>query len=65
MPGPGTARQAADQLPKFLHEQTPANRCIKVIHIPTERPGCRLEIIMDGRQALGCRWDFDKNVEPV
>ena len=45
-------RQAADQLPKFFPEPTPANRCIKLIHIPTERPGSLLEIAMDGNQAL-------------
>ncbi len=46
-------RQAVDQLPKFFPDQTPASRCIKVIHIPSERPGCFLEIAMDGKQALG------------
>jgi hypothetical protein len=46
-------RLAADQLPKFFPDQTPASRCIKLIHIPSERPGCRLEIAMDGKQALG------------
>ena len=45
-------RQAADQLPRIFPDRTPASRCIKVIHIPTERPGCRLEIAMDGKQAL-------------
>ena len=45
--------QAADQMPKFFPEQTPASRCIKLIHIPTERPGSHLEIVMDGKQALG------------
>jgi hypothetical protein len=44
--------QAADQMPTFFPEQTPASRCIKLIHIPAERPGCRLEIAMDGKQAL-------------
>ena len=28
-------------------------RSIKVIHIPAERPGCCLEIAMDGKQPLG------------
>ena len=45
--------QSADQLPKFFPDQTPASRCIKLIHIPSERPGYRLEIAMDGKQALG------------
>jgi hypothetical protein len=46
-------RSTADQMPKLFPEQNPASRCIKVIHIPTERPGCRLEIAMDGKQGLG------------
>jgi len=46
-------RQAADQMPKLLPELNKASRCIKVIHIPTERPGCHLEIAMDGQQGLG------------
>ena len=45
-------RQAADQLPKFFPAPTPANRCIKLIHIPTERPGCLLEIAMDAFEIL-------------
>jgi hypothetical protein len=40
-------------MPKFLPEQTKASRCIKVIHVPTERSGCHLEIIMDGQKGLG------------
>jgi hypothetical protein len=46
-------RQAADQMPSFFPEQTDASRCIKVISIPGECPGCRLEITMDGKQAIG------------
>jgi hypothetical protein len=46
-------QQAADQMPQFAPEQSNAARCIKVIHIPTERPGCHLEIVMDGQQGLG------------
>lgn len=46
-------RQAENQLPNFIAEQTKASRCIKVIHIPTERPGYHLEIIMDGQSGLG------------
>ena len=46
-------RQAVDHLPKFFPDQTPASRCIKLIHIPAERPGYFLEIAMDGKQALG------------
>jgi hypothetical protein len=46
-------RQAADQMPKLFPEQNQASRCIKVIRIPAERPGFHLEIVMDGKQALG------------
>jgi hypothetical protein len=45
--------QSENQRPNFIHEQTKASRCIKVIHIPTERPGYQLEIIMDGQSGLG------------
>jgi hypothetical protein len=38
---------------EFIPHQTPASRCIKIIHIPTERPGHHLEIIMDGQSGLG------------
>jgi hypothetical protein len=46
-------RQSGNQLSSFLREQTAAAGCIKVIHIPTERPGCHLEIVMDGQRGLG------------
>ena len=46
-------QQATDQLPKLFPEQNQASRCVKVIHIPAERPGCLLEIGMDGKQGLG------------
>jgi hypothetical protein len=45
--------QAENQMSKFIHEQTKSSQCIKVIHIPTERPGYTLEIIMDGQNGLG------------
>jgi pyruvate phosphate dikinase-like enzyme len=45
--------QSEDQMPKFFTEQTQAQRCIRLIHIPSERPGYHLEIIMDGQSALG------------
>lgn len=44
--------QATDQMPIMFPEGNKASRCIKVIHIPTERPGSRLEIVMDGQQGL-------------
>ncbi len=46
-------RESENQMQKIISEQTKASRCIKVIHIPTERPGCHLEIIMDGQSGLG------------
>lgn len=46
-------RQSENQMLKFFPEQTKASRCIKVIHIPTERLDHHLEIIMDGQSALG------------
>src|SRR5215211_209975 len=46
-------KKAENQIQKFIPEQTQASRCIKVIHIPTERPGYFLELIMDGQKALG------------
>jgi hypothetical protein len=46
-------RQSENQTPKFLAEQTQASRCIKLIHIPKERPGYHLEVIMDGERGLG------------
>ena len=46
-------RQAANQISKYIPEQNKATHCIKVIHIPTERPDHHLEIIMDGESGLG------------
>ncbi len=46
-------RKSENQIQTFIPEQTKASRCIKVIHIPTERPGYFLEIIMDGESGLG------------
>jgi hypothetical protein len=45
--------QSKNQLEKFIPEPTSAQRCIKVIHIPSERPGCQMELIMDGQHGLG------------
>lgn len=45
---------AADQMQSILpRPPSDASRCIKVIHIPKERPGKSLEIVMDGEQGLG------------
>jgi len=46
-------KQSENQMPKFVSEQTKASHCIKVIHIPTERSGYHLEMIMDGQSGLG------------
>jgi hypothetical protein len=46
-------KQAKNQIQEFIAEPTKASRCIKVIHIPTERPGYHLEMIMDGQSGLG------------
>ena len=46
-------RQAENQIAKFIPDQTSASRCIKVIHVPTERAGYTLELIMDGQNGLG------------
>jgi len=46
-------KQSENQMSKFVSEQTKASHCIKVIHIPTERSGYYLEMIMDGQSGLG------------
>ncbi|HTX92600.1 MAG TPA: PEP/pyruvate-binding domain-containing protein [Anaerolineales bacterium] len=46
-------READDRMGQFAAEPTSASQCIKVIHIPSERPGYHLEIAMDGKQGLG------------
>lgn len=45
--------KSKDQLPKFISHQTRASRCIKVIHVPSERPGYSMDLIMDGQTGLG------------
>jgi len=46
-------KKSENQMQKFISEGTKACHCIKVIHIPTERPSHFLEIIMDGENGLG------------
>jgi hypothetical protein len=46
-------KQSQDQSSEFIPEQTKACVCIKVIHIPTERPGYHMEVVMDGQKGLG------------
>ena len=45
--------KAQNQIAKFISEQTDASGCIKVIHIPSERAGHHLELVMDGQKGLG------------
>jgi hypothetical protein len=46
-------REAENQLTKFVPEPSEACKCIKVIHIPSERPGFQMDLIMDGQNGLG------------
>jgi hypothetical protein len=46
-------QKAENQISKFIPEQMKASQCIKVIHIPAERPGYHMEIVMDGQKGLG------------
>jgi hypothetical protein len=40
-------------MPQLFPDRNQTSRCIKIIHIPSERPGCHIQIIMDGKQGLG------------
>jgi hypothetical protein len=44
---------AKNRISGFISEPTKASHCIKVIHIPTERPGYQMELIMDGENEQG------------
>jgi hypothetical protein len=46
-------QQAADQMTRFFPTPSKTSHCIKLIHIPTERPGHFLEMVMDGQRGLG------------
>ena len=46
-------KTAGNQMHLFTSEDSKASRCIKVIHVPTERPGYLLELAMDGQSGLG------------
>ncbi len=46
-------KKSGNQISKFISEPSQASRCIKVIHVPTERPGCHLELVMNGQSGLG------------
>ncbi|MBN1266357.1 MAG: PEP/pyruvate-binding domain-containing protein [Anaerolineales bacterium] len=47
----GFIHSAKDRLPAVL-PQTEPHQCVKLIHIPSERPGCLLELVMDGERAV-------------
>ena len=44
--------RARNQLATVLPESADYTDCLKVIHVPDERPGYTLEINMDGERAL-------------
>jgi hypothetical protein len=46
-------RRSQNQLAALIPESSKASRCIKVIHIPTERPGCQMDLVMDGQNGVG------------
>ncbi len=46
-------KQSENHMPKFIPEPTKAGHCVKVIHIPGERPGYHMDLIMDGQNGLG------------
>ena len=46
-------QSAENQITNFISDPTPACLCVKVIHIPSERPGYHLELVMDGQTGLG------------
>ena len=46
-------QQATDQMHRFFPTPNKTSHCIKLIHIPTERPSYLLEIVMDGQRGLG------------
>ena len=46
-------READDRSPEFFAEANEASRCIKIIHVTSERKGWHLEVAMDGQQGLG------------
>ena len=46
-------RQSKNQIAKFIPEPSKTCQCIKVIHIPGERPASQMEMLMDGQTGLG------------
>jgi hypothetical protein len=45
--------ESDNQINRFIQEVTKTCQCIKLIHIPSERPGYHMDLIMDGQNALG------------
>ncbi|MFN7037469.1 MAG: hypothetical protein ACK4SN_14010, partial [Bellilinea sp.] len=46
-------RGATDRRSDWIADNSAALECIKVIHLPVERPGWTLEIRMDGKKGMG------------
>ncbi len=46
-------KASENQLKKFIPEPTRTHQCIRVVHIPTARPGYQMDLVMDGQNALG------------
>jgi hypothetical protein len=44
---------ARNELEKWLPEATRRAACLHVVHVPSEREGHRLDVVMDGQQGLG------------
>ncbi|MBN2388132.1 MAG: hypothetical protein JXB85_14035 [Anaerolineales bacterium] len=45
--------QAKNRVAEFIPQESAARGCIRVVHVPGERPGWQLEIAMDGESGLG------------
>ena len=45
--------KSRNQISEFFRGPKKACSCIKVIHVPSERPGYKMEILMDGEKGLG------------
>lgn len=46
-------RNSENQMQKIIPDSAKTSHCIKVIRISSERPGCHMEIIMDGQKGVG------------
>ncbi len=46
-------RHAQDRMPGVLTQAEQSDPCVRLIHNPSERPGCLLELVMDGERAVG------------